>query len=378
MKVAIFETEHFEGAYPVIKLFDNGKNDITIYTIESSYKQFLFLFGKDHDRYSWVIQNKDQSKYNFLWQMYRELKKSKPSIIYMNTIANNFFLYALFVARFPRTRIIITIHAINVYFKHHFAFSLRRIIRYIGRRMLLLVVREFNVVSQPLVSHLQNKLPQEKKVHCIPGAVYEDKMDQAQPPVSQQINLVIPGSVDGRRRDYEQVFLLLEAIENLKIPLRITFLGAFYREYGQFILSKCKAFKHIYTNLKFYDWAIVDQHEFDLVMNQATIVWTPSVITTIIEDGVIEVYGQSIASGNFFDIIKHAKPFLIPSTLKIDDHLEQGCIRYDSIRDLQQFIADLYNEVIDYSSLIKHALDASNEYTIQKVRERNSLVFLNA
>ena len=43
MHVGIFETDHFEAAYPVIRLFDNGENDITIFVYEKSYRQLQFL-----------------------------------------------------------------------------------------------------------------------------------------------------------------------------------------------------------------------------------------------------------------------------------------------------------------------------------------------
>ena len=53
MKAGIFETEHFEGSYPVIKLFDHNNNEITVFTYEEAYRQFRHLFPEEPRRYEW-------------------------------------------------------------------------------------------------------------------------------------------------------------------------------------------------------------------------------------------------------------------------------------------------------------------------------------
>jgi hypothetical protein len=47
MNITIFEKEHFEGAFPVIKLFDMPGNNITVITSGETHKRFIDLFGKD-------------------------------------------------------------------------------------------------------------------------------------------------------------------------------------------------------------------------------------------------------------------------------------------------------------------------------------------
>ncbi|MEI9910175.1 MAG: glycosyltransferase [Bacteroidota bacterium] len=287
MKIGIFETEHFEGSYPVIKLFDNNINDITVFTYSNAYKQFQHLFATDQDKYKWIVKPDKRSKYGFIRDMFREIRKRKMNVVYLNTISDNFFFYAIMIFFLRNTRVIVTIHSINSYFEYKKSFSLRRMIRYIGRKMLVSFVKEFNVVSMTMVSHLQHKLPAGKKVHCVPGAVFEETFCiQAQPGIREHINIVIPGSVDDRRRNYEHAFMLLHLFEREKTPVTITFLGRFYSDYGKLILEKCKAEQLEYAHLNYYEYDTVDQPEFDRVMNEASFVFIPSVINTIIEDGV--------------------------------------------------------------------------------------------
>ena len=376
MEIGIFETEHFEGVYPVIRLFDNNKNNITIFSYEASYKQLHYLFHSQLDKYDWVIKADKKSKYTFIYELFKGIKKRKIKIVYLNTISNNFIVYALMIVLLRKVRVIVTIHNINSYFEYKNSISLKRWIRYIGRKLLLSVVKEFNVVSMIMVDYLEKKLPPNKKVHCVPGAIFEENSSrQTQPVTSEHINIVIPGSVDGRRRDYEQVFMLLHLLELKKISVTITFLGRFYEEYGKRILEKCKSVQLEYTQLKYYEFDTVDQPEFDRVMNDASFVFIPSVINTIIEDGVTETYGLSISSGNLFDVIKHAKPFIAPEQLKFDFFLEKSCYRYSTAEDIAAFIASVHDDATLYSSFQQAAFEASKKYTLEKVRERNASLF---
>lgn len=376
MNIGIFETEHFEGSYPVIRLFDNGKNDITIFSYDEAYEQFRHLFPEEPNKYSWTVKPANRSKYLFIRDMYREIKRKKISLVYLNTVSNNFIVYALFVLLLRRKRVILTIHTINTHFELKPSLNPRRIIRYIGKRVLLSLVKEFNVVALTMVTSLANKLPKNKKVYCVPGAVFEESQSrQTQPTVTTHINIVIPGTVDGRRRDYEQAIDLVFLFEQQQIPSTITFLGRFYEGYGKRILERIKTLRLKTARLNYYEFATVAQPEFDRVMNEANFVFIPSVLTTVIEDGVTEQYGITMSSGNLFDVIKHAKPFIIPEPLKVDAFLEKSCFRYRNVEDIAMFIASVKNDPGKYGGMLQDALEASRNYTIEKVRERNTGLF---
>jgi len=376
MNIAIFETEHFEGSYPVIRLFDNRKNDVTVFTYDEAYEQFKHLFPGEPKQYHWIVRPPDRSKYLFILDMYREIKRNKISLVYLNTISNNFIVYALFVLRLRKVRVILTVHNINTQFEFKASLSPRRIIRYIGRRLLFSVVKEFNVVAMTMVSSLVNRLPKNKKVYCVPGAVFDESQSyQLQPQVSEQINIVIPGTVDGRRRDYERAIDLILLLEHQQISSTMTFLGRFYGEYGKRILSRIKTLQLKTVRLKYYEFETVAQPEFDKVMNEANFVFIPSVLTTVIEDGVTELYGTTMSSGNLFDVIKHAKPFIVPQPLKTDPFLEQSCFRYSKVNEIATFLASIKNDPRKYANLLQDALEASRNYTVEKVRERNPGLF---
>lgn len=374
MTVGIFEIEHFEGSYPVIRLFDNGENTITIFTNRDTYRQFQFLFGDGAGRYQWVVQGENESRHQFIVRMYREVRRRKITLLYLNTISSNFLEYACLVLMLRNTRKVITLHAVNTFFRFKPAFSLRRWVRHIGKRALISVTREFNVVSETMVDHLKQLLPVYKKVYNVPGAVFESgSCRQTMPTIKEEIVLVVPGTVDIRRRDYDIVFQLLEKATHL--PLKVVLLGSFAQPYGKTIREKCLAAATVHPNLYCYDLAVVDQPEFDRVMNEAHFAFTPTVIDTVMVDDIPETYGKSICSGNVFDIIKHAKPYIVPTALTMPHNLHTSAIRYSDVTDIVRALEIIHREPGQYQQMLDRARLNSEQYTIENVRRKNEGLF---
>ena len=250
MNIGIFETEHFEGAYPVIRLFDLAGNKITIFTDHKTHHRFQDLFKAEAGRYEWVVGNEHGNRFAFFQKMYLAAQKSKLDVLYINTISKNHLLYGLMIKLLPRARVVITVHDINCFFDSMMSGSVRQRVQHIGKRLILQQKTEFNVVADTMVPYLAQKTPH-SKIHNIPGAVFENRnvpMD-----ISAYIKLVIPGSIDKKRRDYQKVFELLEIAEKDKLPLHMTLLGGANDDYGDSILSQCKSFRGKTARIMFYE-----------------------------------------------------------------------------------------------------------------------------
>ena len=377
MKIGIFETDHFEGAYPVIRLFDNGENEIVIFTYEHSFHQFKYLFGAELSRYTWIVKKPEVSKIKFIQQMLTAIKSSKIDIMYFNTISNNFIFYAVAIAMLKPIRAVVTLHDINGYFTFKPAPSFRRWVRFVGKRSLIKIVDEFNVVSSTMVDYLKSKLPQKKIVHCVPGAVFEAFLpENATYDVSRALTIVIPGTLDERRRKYNLAFDLLDRINERQLPIIIFFLGGCDRQYGPEVLERSKRYALKHENLIFYDTPVVDQPEFDRVMNEAHFVFIPSTVHTVVSDGVEEIYGKTISSGNIFDVIKHGKPFIAPSQLDVPTNIESSCFKYTETEQIVSFLEQMISRPELYQTWRDSALQNSLEYTPEKVRQRNASLFM--
>jgi hypothetical protein len=234
------------------------------------------------------------------------------------------------------------------------------------------------VISTPSIKYLDGKLPKNKKVHCVPNAVFDEQLSfQTQPPVTASIHIVIPGTVEKRRRNYDQVFELMLQLTDAGIPFTITLLGKLYKEYGQEIMTRAKKWNVQYNNVRYYENEEVNQLEFDRVIATATLLFLPLEIETIVDDDIIEICGTSSTSGNITEVIRHAKPFIIPQRMAIDPVLEKSCFRYTNPAEIVSFISSLRQNPGLYSSLLKNSLDASRNFTVDKIRDRITAVLGN-
>jgi hypothetical protein len=373
MKTGIFEMEHYEGAYPVIQLFNMPGNQLVIFTDAATYTRFADLFKTDVNRFQWEILDRTGGKWRFFRQLYKAAKKHKLDLFYLNTISNNHLLYA-WVIRFLRiARVVITVHDINCLFKSQWSMQLRQLVHHIGKKALIKQVQEYNVVSETMVDYLRETTGGSMQIHNIPGAVFES--EQATLTINDHVHLVVPGSLDKKRRDYYQVFELLKAAETAQLPLQVTLLGGHSDDYGKGVIQQAAALKTKYTKIRFYDEQVVHQDEFDKQLNAAHFIYIPSVINTAICFAIPETYGLTKSSGNMFDVIKHARPFISPKDLRISAALESSCFRYTSIDHLVSFLQECMQKKESYAAWQQQALASSKEYTIAKVRARNLTLF---
>lgn len=373
MRIGIFETEHFEGAYPVIRLFDKPGNDLIIFTDPPTHKRFADLFGSGMNRFDWKVLSKGGSRLAYFIKLLRMIRREKPDLLYINTISSNHILFALSIRLLHPVRIVVTIHDIHCMFRSHASFNLRVMAHHIGKRWLVRWVQEFNVVSDTMVDYIKQETRGQKRIHNVPGAVYDGNRVPAID--SHPLHLVVPGTLDAKRRDYGQVWVLLQEAEAHQLAITITLLGGHHDAYGESIVKHAQSLQLQYASLRFYEEEVVDQDEFDRCLNAAHFIFIPSVINTAICHGIPEVYGLTKSSGNIFDVIKHARPFIVPDGLRIPENLATSALVYRDVKEIIGFMQRAKQESSWYVRLSEQAALNSMAYTIEEVRARNPTLF---
>ncbi len=367
MKITIFETEHFEGAFPVIKLFDTPGNEVSIITNPDTYRRFADLFGAEMSRFQWIII-KEKGKLAFFYSLYKNIRRLDPDLLYLNTISNNHLLYA-WVLKFAKpTQSLLTVHDINCLFESRPGNSFRSRIIHHGKKKLTGRVDRFNVVADTLVDYLSTKT--DKPISVIPGAVYEPRGVTTAFPAEGVWKIVVPGSIDRKRRDYDQVFALADLLNSRNIKAEIVLLGGHHDDYGKEIIQRAAKFKKGSCRMKYYEESIVDQDEFDQQMDDCHFVFIPSVVHTTICGEISEVYGITKSSGNIFDVIKHAKPFIVPATLTISESLASSSIKYESLEEIVVLLEECAKHPENFKRICNEAEGNSQEFTVGKVRRR--------
>ena len=369
MKLGIQETEHFEGVYPVIRLFDNGHNIIYLFVNQETADRLYDLLGEDAKRYMWVIRLTNESTWSYCKRMIDIIKTDEISFLYLNTVSMHHVVYAWMLYRLPQLQTVLTVHDVNCLFHDKPGLSPRSIIKYIGKRLLSKRVNAFNTVSETVKAYLDSESGGSRPIFTVPGAVYEEELPVT--PIDEIIKIVIPGSIDRRRRNYEMVFELLTL--TLDMPVQFILLGGGDDDYARSIWLRCSALKT--DRISWYETRIVDQEVFDMWMDNCHFVWVPSVVETSICDGIPEVYGITKSSGNIFDIIKHAKPFIVPRSLEIDPVMESSSFRYEKLTEIKDYLNFIITHKAAYHEKAIAAQNVSGSFTIEAIRKKQYPLF---
>ena len=374
MKIAIFETSHFEVAHTLISLFDKPGNEITIFVHPEAHRQLLLMLKEKTGRYKWIVRKEDETNRSFIRRIFRYTKDHSFDLLYFNTIADNFIIYYFHLLKLRKIPSVLTLHDINGQFQYKPSFSLVRIVRFIGKRLLIKKFQSFNVLADTMVNYLREKLPHGKKIYSIPGNYFDPanitpvKLEPGNP-----IKIVIPGSVDERRRDYSLVKELLDAASRQNIAIEICLLGGFSNGHSESTRRFCQNYLRYNTNLKIFEEDIVDHPVFEKYIQESHFIWMPVQPMISVSDGIIEEYGRSICSGNIGDVIRYARPFFVPRRMPLDEALAGSAIRYDSLTDILTAIQQLSPSV--YAGLQQKAWTASLHYTKEEIISRNLSLF---
>ncbi len=375
MKVVLFDSGHFETAYTLIRLFDIPGNRITIVTDGPTEIVLKSMLPDEVERYDWIIADRWISNWHYFAYIRKQLAKIRPDMIYLNTIDRQPFFYALLINLLPTTRVILTIHDINCFFQKGKTSDIRLFLKWTSRKLLLSKTEGLNVIAETMIAHLRSQVKKKIPLFHIPGAVFEQ---QATPGViSDRIRLVVPGTIDKRRRNYDEVFLLCELLEEAALPVDIILLGGYNGNYGKAVIAKARHWESKFICLKSYDTSLIPQPEFDRVMQEAHFLFCPVQVHTKICGDVDEVYGISKSSGALSDAVRHAKPLILPESYKITSSMKAACFRYKSLNEITDLVYKIFREPEIYHAWQENALRYAKWFTIPQVRERNLSLFFN-
>lgn len=132
MHIVIYETEHFETTYAMIRLFDLPAHQITVYTNEQTAARLFELLGTGKEKYRWIVQQTGETNRSFIRKMYAELNDDQPDMLLFGTVSHNYFLHALLLKKYPLKRSVLTIHGVNSMFQYPFGLGLRKMVTYFG------------------------------------------------------------------------------------------------------------------------------------------------------------------------------------------------------------------------------------------------------
>lgn len=370
MRICLYETSHHETALAMLRLLDPGCSEVTVFTTGTVSAHLHAALGSDAERISWILRGKDEPERKFIGRMKAHCRVYGPDVLLLETVESNHYPIAQALSGLDHTTVLLTIHDVHANFRSRIRPSLRGLVRHFGKKALLARVQGFIALSSRVAEHLRGFVEDGRPVSWVPGSIF---IPATFVPVTlakdEQIRLVVSGSYDMRRRDYDRVFRLAAQWEELGMRIHLDLLGGPGPD-AQEILARCASWRGEYVRIMSFGRQEVPEPEFTRHMQAAHFVWVPSVIRTILGDGVEETYGVSKSSGNLFDAIRYARPLLVPAALQVDPLQEAACFHYDSDEALTGFLRNLGAGPLAYTELLQHAVTVSGMYTADKIRAR--------
>jgi hypothetical protein len=186
------------------------------------------------------------------------------------------------------------------------------------------------------------------------------------------LHIVIPGSVDQRRKDYAALLPALQIIvQKTKKPFRLTLLGKAGVEAQRRWINPLKQLSAQcpHFSLQWFDRRI-DQIHFEQIMSSAHILLAP-VQSYYFFKIYKEWYGKTKMSGINNDIIRFLKPCLLPDEYLIADALKPLTIGYSNKNNL----ADRLSEWIENPDGLSIFIPAAQQIQQRFLPERQKQEF---
>ena len=366
MNAGIYDTEHFETTHALIRLLDDGNNKITIFIVADLAPALKKMVQSEGIEYEWHFLQRNKLINSFI--IYRYCKRNKIDILFLNTVSQHHILFGLLCIFLKKIKTVFTIHDANSLFKPQFKLGFSSALRYAGKKLLTKNVTHFATLLSSTRQYVQETFRPKQDVICIPGSFFETEGYQS---TGTFLKIVVPGSVDFKRRNYDFILQLLGYLSQ-KNKIQIVLLGG-RDENNKSILTQFKALNSDLVTIKTYDQPFIDTGEYETQLKTSDFILAPIQKYFEGESSIPEEYGVTKSSGSFFDAIRFGKPLLLSTDIIIPEEIEQQCIRYQSVEELARFFEDLNPEKkIQYHQM---ALSNALNFTVENTRKRLPMLF---
>lgn len=367
MHVLIFEMDHFEVAYPLVRMSLDAGYTVTALIYPSCKEPLFYMLGNDAAKVQWIIKKPSQSKREFIKEITRQANLLKPARIFINTVADNHIFFAKAIQQLSVYQPIITLHNTRSFFEHKYTANIRRLVRIFGKKQIIRHATEIAILSHSMLPYVESHLPKAKKIYILPGSLYEGVIKDI-PSIALTCKIAVPGSIDPRRRNYNDLFSLVRLLESKKIRAEIILLGAPHGTEGMEIISKARQWQGVYCKLVLHCGQIISQQEYDFTIQNCHFLLALQHSHFVADDNIEETYGSTITSGNIFDAIRNATPVLHPAHIPIDKRLQPMCVVYNPIEQLGDIIKEFQQQPINYDDLLQATYNCVQGFTSKAQR----------
>ena len=371
MKIAIYETVHIECAIPLAMLLKGSGYSISFYVHENMKTDIQnALTDHDYAGFEWFYLA-DQPFLALYRLLNRQINIHRYDLFWLNTNDSKHLAFAALKFRYPNMNMAVNVHEINNFFRPRFTFHPKQVLRLISKKLLSKMADVFIVNTGKMKENIVHRSLTRKPCYVMTPVFYMPfTIDM---PVSNlnRFCVVIPGSIDNRRKDY---MIALHAWEKFietkdqQINAELVLAGN-YIPHGAAIAAACQNNQVLKKTVRLFEKEIPEQ-DFQQILSAATILLSPQHQITSMSDNTIEEYGVTKTSGNMQDAIRYAKPIIVPAFLQIPEEVSSGVIRYTNEAALTAIFQDVCGNKTAFTTMYQTAKTNSEKFSYHIMREK--------
>jgi hypothetical protein len=361
--IAIYETTHHENLPALLDLSEARFDRVVVFLKESSFRN---ISGREEPAQRWpatefIVQPSYCSNRVFIRRLFVFVHKHGYSHLHLSTLDNNLLIFALRLCMAGNLQVSLTLHEVNAWFDYPRR-SLRDWTENLAKVLLHRRICHYSFFLPAMAEAFRQRMPQATTVF-IPSRFYERPPDRPTPtPASpatilppapartengRPFTIVIPGSVDGNRRDYGfvteffRVWLPVRADSDR--PIRLVILGDSQSPAATGIIAPLKALESArFSVLAFSGY--VPESTYEQQVAAADLLWSPLRLQKQGSRNNPEVYGRTTASGLTADLLLGDTPALVPEGFVLPDVFQTALLPYRSADEVGRLLNRFVND----------------------------------
>ncbi|HEV3325655.1 MAG TPA: glycosyltransferase [Puia sp.] len=348
-KIIIYETTHHENLPALLDLSEAHFSEVAVFLKELSYHN-LSGYGSPERRWprtDFFVQPEDCSNRRFISQLFAFLKRHRYSHLHLSTLDNNLLVFVFRLTGAGTVHLSLTVHEVNEYFTFSFR-SLRDWSESIAKFFLHRQIRHYTLFLPAMVDRFRQKLPEATAVF-IPSRFYPGQHPSG--PAQSPFIIVIPGSVEPNRRNYNEVIQTLTLfLSRNNPPVELVILGDSRTEAGAAIIASLQALECGRLRLRHFK-GYIPETVYEQELAGAHLIWSPLNLHKIGSRNNPETYGLTTASGLTADLLLNDIPALIPEGFVIPEPFRAAVLPYGSPETALEIIERLIGDPAGYQAI---------------------------
>lgn len=351
-KILIYETTHHENLPALLDLAEARFSQVAVFLREISYHN---LSGQGSPEQRWpridfFVQTGDCPNRRFIRQLFSHIRRHSFTHLHLATLDNNLLVFACRLAVTP-AHLSLTVHEVNEYFSNSIL-SLRIASETLAKLILRRRISHYHFFLPAMAARFRERLPDAVTVF-IPSRFYTGHPAPHPAPTNAGApSIVIPGSIDPNRRNYNDVLQVLTILLSNPItpPFTLVLLGDAATEAASRIIGDFQPLTGDRLSLRTHK-GYINEAMYEEELATAHLIWSPLNVHKKSSRNSPETYGQTTASGLTADILLNPCPAVVPADFVIADAFRTAIYPYRSPEEAADIIRRLLLESESYAAI---------------------------